>query len=93
MKLRTHQFGGNFEEIEEREINKMASRTVPITLTVPKWMHGWMKENRLSPSRILQDEVLRLHKQKLDEERIRELVDKQLNEHLQGDGIPRRKLK
>ena len=71
----------------------MASRTVPITLTVPKWMYGWMKENRLSPSRILQDEVLRLHKQKLDEERIRELVDKQLNEHLQGDGIPIRQFK
>tara|TARA_R100000306_G_scaffold41921_1_gene40820 strand:+ start:130 stop:513 length:384 start_codon:yes stop_codon:yes gene_type:complete len=26
LKLRTHQFGGNFEEIEEREINKMANR-------------------------------------------------------------------
>tara|TARA_Y100000310_G_C20522564_1_gene734399 strand:+ start:570 stop:740 length:171 start_codon:yes stop_codon:yes gene_type:complete len=56
-------------------------------------MYGWMKENRLSPSRILQDEVLRLHKQKLDEERIRELVDKQLNECLQGDGIPIRQFK
>ena len=28
MKLRTHQFGGNFEEIEEREINKMKRRNM-----------------------------------------------------------------
>ena len=67
--------------------------TVMITLSVPKWMRDWIKERKYSPSKIMQIEISRLQKQEIEEERIRELVDKQLNEHLQGDGIPIRKLK
>ena len=74
-------------------IDMYGKNAVPITLTVPKWMRDWMQENRYSPSKILQIEISRLHKQELEEERMRELVDRQLNENLQGDGIPRRKLK
>ena len=55
MKLRTHQFGGNFEEIEEREINKMATKA--INISVPDWMWDYIKEHNLKPSRLLQDAV------------------------------------
>ena len=66
---------------------------VPITISVPRWMRDWMQENHLQPSKIMQDAVLRLKEVDIKEERIRKLVDKQLGECLQGDGIPRRKLK
>ena len=66
---------------------------VPITISVPRWMRDWMKENHLQPSKIMQDAVLRLKEVDIKEERIRKLVDRQLGEYLQGDGIPRRKLK
>ena len=77
MKLRTHQFGGNFEEIEEREINKMAKRSKALNISVPQWMKDFMKENNMSPSRIVQDAVLAEHKRQLDEKWLRDLVELQ----------------
>ena len=40
-------------------------------------MKDFMKDNNMSPSRIVQDAVLAEHKRKLDEKWIRDLVDLQ----------------
>ena len=57
-----HQFGGNFEEIEEREINRMAktnqNRCVITSVSLPLWMMNYIEENNLSPSKLLKEAVL-----------------------------------
>jgi len=73
--------------------SKNGEEAVPICISVPRWMRDWMQENHLRPSKIMQDAVLRLKEVDIEEERLRKLVDKQLNEHLQGDGIPIRRFK
>ena len=55
----------------------MAKRSKALNISVPQWMKDFMKENNMSPSRIVQDAVLAEHKRKLDEKWIRDLVDLQ----------------
>jgi len=73
--------------------SKNGEEAVPICISVPRWMRDWMQENHLRPSKIMQDAVLRLKEVDIEEERLRKLVDKQLGECLQGDGIPIRRFK
>ena len=55
----------------------MAKRSKALNISVPQWMKDFMKDNNMSPSRIVQDAVLAEHKHQLDEQWIRELVDLQ----------------
>ena len=55
----------------------MAKRSKALNISVPQWMKDFMKDNNMSPSRIVQDAVLAEHKRKLDEKWIRDLVDLQ----------------
>jgi post-segregation antitoxin (ccd killing protein) len=55
----------------------MAKRSKALNISVPQWMKDFMKENNMSPSRIVQDAVLAEHKRQLDEKWIRDLVDLQ----------------
>ena len=75
MKLRTHQFGGNFEEIEEREINKMAKQPETycksMTVSAPLWMIKYIRETpEIKPSKLFQDAILNA-KDKLDTKSVR----------------------
>ena len=68
MKLRTHQFDGNFEEIEEREINKMAKQPETycksMTVSAPLWMIKYIRETpEIKPSKMLQEAVLEKKKE------------------------------
>ena len=55
----------------------MAKRLKALNISVPQWMKDFMKDNNMSPSRIVQDAVLAEHKRQLDEKWIRDLVDLQ----------------
>ena len=55
----------------------MAKRSKALNISVPQWMKDFMKDNNMSPSRIVQDAVLAEHKRQLDEKWIRDLVDLQ----------------
>ena len=55
----------------------MAKRAKALNISVPQWMKDFMKDNNMSPSRIVQDAVLAEHKRQLDEQWIRELIDLQ----------------
>ena len=75
MKLRTHQFGGNFEEIEEREINKMAKQPETycksISVSVPLWMIEYIQSiPEIRPSKLFQEAILKA-KDNLDEKGVR----------------------
>ena len=68
-----HQFGGNFEEIEEREINRMAmphkdlndpTRSIPYSVSIPRWMRKYIRETpEINPSKMLQEAVLEKKKE------------------------------
>ena len=45
----------------------MAKRLKALNISVPQWMKDFMKDNNMSPSRIVQDAVLAEHKRQLDE--------------------------
>ena len=55
----------------------MAKRSKALNISVPQWMKDFMKENNMSPSRIVQDAVLAEHKRQLDEKWLRDLVELQ----------------
>jgi post-segregation antitoxin (ccd killing protein) len=55
----------------------MAKRLKALNISVPQWMKDFMKDNNMSPSRIVQDAVLAEHKRQLDEQWLRDLVDLQ----------------
>ena len=53
----------------------MAKRLKALNISVPQWMKDFMKDNNMSPSRIVQDAVLAEHKRQLDEKWLRDLVE------------------
>jgi len=60
----------------------MANRAKALNISVPQWMKDFMKDNNMSPSRIVQDAVLAEHKRQLDEKWLLESrLDRYLKEH------------
>ena len=60
----------------------MDKRSKALNISVPQWMKDFMKDNNMSPSRIVQDAVLTEHKRQLDEQWIKESLLDALRELL-----------